>query len=211
MPKLPILKSKQPDPATTRIHIEDPFAATKLADEIYRRLSEAGIEHNKRPVVILCIGTDRSTGDALGPLVGSRLARSSQDTFAVYGTLDEPVHATNLARVIAEIQAKYDHPFVIAVDACLGYPDNVGYVNLSDGPLKPGAGVKKSLPAVGEMHITGVVNVGGFMEYMILQNTRLSVVMQIADVIAGGLEQTMSTHRQAAVAAECPVQPTALN
>lgn len=207
MSKLSILRSKQPEPATTRIHIEDPFAAAKIADAIYRRLVEAGIEENQRPIVVLCIGTDRSTGDALGPLVGSKLAQASENMFAVYGTLNEPVHATNLVQVVAEIRAKYDHPFVIAIDACLGYPDNVGYVNLSDGPLKPGAGVKKSLPAVGEMHITGVVNVGGFMEYTILQNTRLNIVMRIADVIAAGLEQTMATHRQAAVAADRTLQP----
>jgi len=33
----------------------------------------------------------------------------------------------------------------------------------------------------------GVVNVGGFMEYFVLQNTRLSLVMRMADVIAEGL------------------------
>lgn len=202
MSGLSILEPAKRDPATMRIHIEDPFAATKLADELYRQLSAVRLENGDRPVVILCIGTDRSTGDALGPLVGSRLARSSGRMFTVHGTLDEPVHATNLKQVMADIKTRYDHPFIIAIDACLGYPDNVGCVNLGAGPLKPGAGVKKSLPAVGEMHITGVVNVGGFMEYMILQNTRLSKVMRIADVIAAGVEQSMATHRQAAVTVE---------
>lgn len=204
---MPIPRAKEPDSATTRIHIEDPFAVTKLADDLFRRLSGAGVDNGRRPVVILCIGTDRSTGDALGPLVGSRLARSAENLFAVHGTLEQPVHATNLAQVLAEIRTTYEHPFVIAVDACLGYPDSVGYVNLGDGPLRPGAGVKKSLPEVGEIHITGVVNVGGFMEYMILQNTRLSKVMQIADVIAAGLEQSLATHRQAAVTMEPTGRP----
>ncbi|MNJ05080.1 hypothetical protein D3C73_1661750 [compost metagenome] len=34
------------------------------------------------------------------------------------------------------------------------------------------------------MHITGIVNVGGFMEYFVLQNTRLSLVMDLAELIA---------------------------
>jgi hypothetical protein len=37
------------------------------------------------------------------------------------------------------------------------------------------------------MHIVGVVNVGGFMEYLVLQNTRLSLVMRMAEVISTGL------------------------
>jgi len=53
--------------------------------------------------------------------------------------------------------------------------------------LKPGAGVKKELPVVGDIHITGVVNVGGFMEYFVLQNTRLHLVISMAEVIAKGI------------------------
>ena len=34
------------------------------------------------------------------------------------------------------------------------------------------------------MAISGIVNVGGFMEYVVLQNTRLSLVMNMANKIA---------------------------
>jgi putative sporulation protein YyaC len=47
--------------------------------------------------------------------------------------------------------------------------------------------VNKELPEVGELHITGIVNVAGFMEYFVLQNTRLGLVMKMADVIAASL------------------------
>jgi hypothetical protein len=36
------------------------------------------------------------------------------------------------------------------------------------------------LPEIGDLHITGVVNVSGFMEHSVLQNTRLSVVVNMA-------------------------------
>ncbi|MFY9218842.1 MAG: DUF1256 domain-containing protein, partial [Tepidanaerobacteraceae bacterium] len=55
------------------------------------------------------------------------------------------------------------------------------------GSLKPGAGVNKKLPPVGNFHITGVVNVGGFMEYLVLQNTRLFTVMKMVDIISLGM------------------------
>ena len=53
--------------------------------------------------------------------------------------------------------------------------------------IKPGAGVKKNLPPVGDMHITGIVNLGGFMEYIVLQNTRLSLVMNMAETISSAV------------------------
>lgn len=137
--------------------------------------------------VLLCIGTDRSTGDSLGPLVGTKVTGQLPPQVTVYGTLDRPVHAVNLEATIKEIEENFANPFIIAVDACLGRTENIGFINIKPGPLRPGTGVNKHLPAVGQMHIIGVVNVGGFMEYLVLQNTRLSLVMRMAEVISTGL------------------------
>lgn len=147
------------------------------------------LKHADEDIVIVCIGTDRSTGDALGPLVGSKLEGLHSRYLQVYGTLDDPVHAMNLNEKMEHIHLSHPRSTVIAVDACLGQFSNVGNINVADGPLKPGAGVKKELPPVGNFHITGIVNVGGFMEYFVLQNTRLSVVMKMADTIASGLSK----------------------
>lgn len=164
-------------------------AVESLAEKFLYLLHEHG---HARQLVIVCIGTDRSTGDALGPLVGSKLsARLLDERVSVYGTLESPVHAVNLKETIDEIQNRYDNPFVVAIDACLGQLSSVGLVTLAKGPLKPGAGVNKVLPEVGEYHITGIVNVGGFMEYFVLQNTRLSVVMRMADCIADSLHKAI--------------------
>lgn len=175
----------------TKIHIEDPLAASKFALDLIYRLERFGIDRDN-PKILLCIGTDRSTGDCLGPLVGSKIDLTKQDFFAVYGTLDKPVHASNLKEKLAEIHSNYKDPFIIAVDACLGQIENVGCINLGDGSLQPGAGVNKDLPPVGQIHITGIVNVGGFMEYLVLQNTRLNMVMRLADVIVGGLNKAIA-------------------
>lgn len=175
----------------TKIHVEDPMATSKFAWDLVTRLQRLGVERDK-PKVLLCIGTDRSTGDCLGPLVGSKIDSTQQDFFTVYGTLEKPVHASNLKERLDEIHSVYKDPFVIAVDACLGRIENVGCVNLGDGSLQPGAGVNKDLPPVGQIHVTGIVNVGGFMEYLVLQNTRLNLVMRLADVIVGGLNKTIS-------------------
>ena len=72
--------------------------------------------------------------------------------------------------------------------------DHVGCISVGNGPIKPGAGLKKELPAVGDMHITGVVNTGGFMDFLVLQSTRLSVVMKMADIIARGLHMAFNEY-----------------
>ncbi|MFD2368928.1 spore protease YyaC [Brevibacillus sp. GCM10020057] len=143
-------------------------------------------------IVLVCIGTDRSTGDALGPLVGSKLQSYGSRHLHIYGTLDDPVHAMNLKEKLDLIQTRHPRSTIIAVDACLGQFSHVGNINVINGPLKPGAGVKKELPTVGTFHITGIVNVGGFMEYFVLQNTRLAVVMNMAEIIASGLSKAVS-------------------
>ncbi|OAS16800.1 spore protease YyaC [Paenibacillus oryzisoli] len=141
-----------------------------------------------QPIVVICVGTDRSTGDALGPLVGSHLNRTTTlRNLHLFGTLDEPVHAMNLAETVETIHKQFQNPFIVAVDACLGQVASVGCIQVAHGPLKPGAGVNKDLPPVGDIHVTGIVNVGGFMEYFVLQNTRLSLVMNMATVIGDAL------------------------
>lgn len=168
-----------------RVAYDDPLAVTKLATALGYYWQQLDPERVRR-LVVVGIGTDRSTGDSLGPLVGSRLVQQVPG-LTVLGTLDNPVHAANLTEHLQALYAQVPRPLVLAIDACLGQKESVGFITLAEGPLRPGAGVHKELPAVGDLHITGVVNVGGYMEYMVLQNTRLSLVMRMAERIAAAV------------------------
>ncbi|GAB6172709.1 spore protease YyaC [Paradesulfitobacterium aromaticivorans] len=165
------------EPQKLKAHMDDNLGTAKLENRLINLFQSA----QQRPAIVLCIGTDRSTGDSLGPLIGTNLSRLGLPQLNVFGTLDQPVHATNLVEHLTMIDKSFVNPFVIAIDACLGRLDSVGCITLSEGPLRPGAGVHKNLPEVGEAHLTGIVNVGGFMEYMVLQNTRLSLVWHMAE------------------------------
>ncbi|MNM48973.1 hypothetical protein D3C76_277520 [compost metagenome] len=154
---------------------------------IHRLLLHFGQVTPGQDMVIVCIGTDRSTGDCLGPLVGSALAKYHSSHFHLYGTLEEPVHAMNLKETLDQIHSRFVDPYIISIDACLGQTSSVGSIQVVQGPLRPGAGVNKELPPVGDIHLTGIVNVGGFMEYFVLQNTRLSLVMRLSEIISNCL------------------------
>ncbi|HHY38939.1 MAG TPA: spore protease YyaC [Clostridia bacterium] len=191
-----------------RISIHELFAAEKISVALLQ--AKALLPFEPTECIVVCVGSDRSTGDCLGPLVGTGLLKQPRPGLRVYGTLDEPVHAGNLQAVIEGLSAalpgcgacdgeafeadgdvmaptKKRIPLIIGVDASLGHSNHVGTVAVGTGPLRPGAGVQKALPEIGHLFLTGTVNVGGFMDYMVLQNTRLSVVMKMADTMARGL------------------------
>ena len=164
----------------------EPNADLMIANYINHFASIHRYEH----WVVVCVGTDRSIGDSLGPLVGTKLKLYEAPGLTVLGTLDEPVHALNLQQTIDYIKEKHPRSGIFAIDASLGQLSSVGTIQIMDGPLKPGAGVKKELPEIGDFHLTGIVNIGGFMEYFVLQNTRLSLVMRMSELIFTSLTKT---------------------
>ena len=148
------------------------------------------IQRNKyknKQIVFLCIGSDRATGDCLGPIVGYKLSKLPQPNIILYGTLDQPVHAKNLSETMSHIYQNHRNALVIAIDASLGKSGHIGYITLGEGPLLPGAGVDKALPPVGDIFITGIVNFSGMLDHMLLQTTRLNIVMILADFICTGI------------------------
>lgn len=130
------------------------------------------------PVNVLAIGSDRTTGDCLGPLVGEYLLGMGKVN--VYGTLDSPVHAANMIEVVPEITG-----FTVAVDAALGSP--VGGISVRKGPLAPGAAFGRELPVVGNVSISGLVCETGPLGFERLRSVRLGFVRRVARTIAHGI------------------------
>jgi len=170
------------------INIEDNNASKNFNKSLKNILKD---KFSLKSIVILNIGTDRSTGDCLGALVGYKLKNLKHNNIHIYGNLDNPVHAKNLEQNMNIIKEKHKDSFVIAIDASLSSSDNIGRINISDIPIKPGSGVGKNLPEVGDIAITGVVNTYGYNEFLTLQNTRLNIVMKMADLISSGLMKVL--------------------
>lgn len=148
------------------------------------------LPHAFSEVIALCIGTDRSTGDSLGPLTGTVFSQMNPQRILVYGTLHAPVHAINLHETIAAIYKVYRNPFIIAIDASLGKSKSVGDIMTNNESIRPGSALNKNLVPVGDAYLTGVVNIGGVMDFAILQSTRLSMVHDMATQLAEILFKT---------------------
>lgn len=171
-------------------------------------------KNGHRPILFLCIGSDRVPGDCLGPLVGYKLehlSRSMPDQFIVCGSLAHPVHAVNLRQKLHRIRRLGDF-LTIAVDASIGSKNTLGTLCLSPGSLYPGEGVAKSLPPVGDIAITGVTSCEENPIPFHRQNVPLSFVMNLADEIYQGLFTFLTAYRPTApCTVSAPPQATGLH
>jgi putative sporulation protein YyaC len=154
-------------------------------------LSEAIIKHYfEKPeyieIVIVCIGTNRYSGDSLGPMVGSRLSEKLEGyrNVHIYGTWEKPVHALNLQKTLSHIVKNHSRAYIIAVDACLGQFYKIGTLQVVDEPLQPGLSLDKQLPPIGHVHIKGIINNYGPLNHKVLEHTSLTFVKDMADVIS---------------------------
>ncbi|MFP5112087.1 spore protease YyaC [Bacillaceae bacterium C204] len=159
-------------------------------NEFVNKLTEV-LTNTSREVIFLCVGSDRSTGDSLGPIVGTML-KETDILLPVYGTLEKPVHALNINKILKEINQTHNDPFILGIDACLGDEKQIGFIFLKEGSLIPGMAVNKKLPHVGEYHMKAVVNyLDPLSPAQSLNNTRLYTVMMIAEAMTKIITQAV--------------------
>ncbi|WP_288222413.1 spore protease YyaC [uncultured Clostridium sp.] len=166
-----------------------PNSYIEIGEFLYKKL--INIINDNKQIIFICIGTDRCTGDSLGPIVGYKLKSSiknaSKKSIYIYGSLENPVHAKNLVDIIDKVRVNFNNPYIVAIDSCLGKTSNIGKVFIDSKPISPGLALNKDLPPIGDLSITGIVNISGNYEFLILQNTRLYTVMSLADCISKGI------------------------
>lgn len=166
-------------------------ASSELAHLLRKCIST--VDRQWDEILFICIGSDRITGDSLGPLIGQQLSKYHWRRIFVYGTLDAPVHALNLEETMDKLKKKHPAALTVAIDASLGSKKHVGFITVGTGPICPGSGVHKKLPPVGDLFITGILNVSGAFEHLTLQTTRLCAVMQMAETITAGITKTLDS------------------
>ena len=134
-------------------------------------------KNNFSDTIIFCIGTDRVTGDSLGPIVGYKLANLFKDTqVKVIGDLDNVVNANNVQKEINKIYVKYKSPCIIAIDSALSSKNNLGDIIVSKEQIKLGDGLGKKIGSIGDISIKAVVGIDNQKvehNFKNLQNTRL--------------------------------------
>ncbi|MGL5765265.1 MAG: spore protease YyaC, partial [Sarcina sp.] len=132
--------------------------------------------------IIICIGTDKCIGDSLGPLTGT-LLKENNCPIPVYGTLENPIHALNLELEVAKIKLKHPTSKIIAIDACIGNSKAIGEIQIRPEGLKPGKGVGKALPIIGDLSIIGIIDTSDITCSFSNRVIRLNFIMEMSKVI----------------------------
>lgn len=183
------IQNELPHYQVAKAHFKNNYQLKYLSDFIRNKLPIG------KRVAIICIGTSRSTGDSLGPIVGTLLSKYGFANADVYGTIECPVHALNLEQIINKVLLSEDLPFIIAVDSALGRKSSVGMIYADNRPVQPGAALNRKLQQVGDVSVTGVINVMNQRSLAMVQNTKQGKVMQMAEAIAGCLERALRIER----------------
>lgn len=138
--------------------------------------------------VILCIGSDLSVGDSLGPVTGTKLKRllAGLNCF-VYGTLSKPITAHEVKYMNDFLKFTHPNSPVIAVDAAVGLAGDIGLIKIARRGLKPGSGANKKLQKVGDISIMGIIAEQSVFNYSLFSATRLNVIYKMSDIIAEGI------------------------
>lgn len=148
---------------------ESVFAQEQLLEKL---TTIAQLHPSLDELVFVCIGTDQSTGDVFGPMMGTVLKQLGFPH--VVGTMEDPCDAYKVEKAIAQLPVE---KMIVAIDASLGKAKQVGSITIQQGPIQPGAATGRRLPFVGDYSIVGIVNEMGPKAYWKIQNTSLYIVM----------------------------------
>lgn len=171
----------------TRDDLYDNFVK-EFACKLKRQISEN--EYDK--IIFFCVGTDRITGDSFGPIVGYKLKYLFKEMpeIEIYGHLDKNISASNANDIIKHIRNTYKNPLIIAIDSAISKKENIGKIVIENNGIHLGKALNKKINYIGNLSIKGIVsqnvNVPQY-NFKLLQNTSLSLVMNMADVVASGI------------------------
>ena len=140
------------------------------------------------PPVIICVGSDLSVGDSLGPVTGTKLKEKLRGlNVYVYGTLSKPITAHEIKYTEEFIRRTHPDSPVIAIDAAVGVAGDIGLIKIAKRSLKPGSGANKKLAKLGDISIMGIVAEKSLFNYSLFSSTRLNIVYKMAEIISEGV------------------------
>ena len=152
------------------------------------------IEKDPLPPVIMCVGCNSTSGDKLGPLVGELLTHKYNIRTFVYGTVNRPLTAINVAPYYNFIKRNHTSK-ILVVDAALGSEKDYGVINIYKGGIKPAAAMLKNLPCIGDYSLIANVSMFGTKNLTALAAANMKSIAEMAENIAFGIHDAIVLHK----------------
>jgi putative sporulation protein YyaC len=147
-------------------------------------------ENNPLPVV-MCIGSDRVSGDLLGPAVGKKLVEEYNLRAYVYGVTGRNINGANIDFYDGFIREAHKGSKVVAVDACLGSRREIGKIKVGSRGVGAGHAVRKSGKRYGDVGVVGIVAENAEDNVMQLISVEVSLVEELSERIAEYLAENL--------------------
>ena len=71
------------------------------------RFYRLNLKNNFTDIIFICVGSNKLTGDSLGPIVGAKLKQKLGTNIAIIGTTETPVNYENIKEINDNIKIKY--------------------------------------------------------------------------------------------------------
>ncbi len=150
-------------------------------------------------VLFLCIGSEKISGDSLGPIVGTLLREKYKLPYPVIGCEDMPVNGVNIDKYKNYVHRFFPAHRIIAIDAALGDKGDIGRIRYRRGGVRAGGALGLNNQPVGELAILGVVGERGGEPMQTLLNTPFERVVSLAERIAQAINEVFGVKELSAV------------
>lgn len=143
-------------------------------------LANLYIEKESSPI-FLCVGSDKVVSDALAPITASILKNKYGINKDIFGNMEYNINSKNLQETIEKIKRISNKPICL-IDATIGEECDIGLIKI----LRGGSFAKALTGGclVGDFSILGVTNCVGVSNKYFLRNTKLKIVIDMANAIA---------------------------
>lgn len=148
-------------------------------------LAKEMVVNNLEPL-FLCVGTDKVISDSVAPIVATLLKHKYKITSKVIGDLIYNINAHNLKKAVTEIKEKYPKNTIILIDSTIGNIEDLGDVIFKKGGSIAG-GLNGHKEKVGDYSILGISSCYGVTNKTLLNGTRLSLILKMANFIADAI------------------------
>ena len=146
-------------------------------------------------IIFLCIGTNKIIGDAIGPIVGSKIKHLENSYIRIYGTVENNLNFNNAKTIIKDVYNNYDKSCIITIDAAMSNNANLGDIFFSSGIIKIGKALEKKLSFYSDINIKYVVGESLFNKNRnleVLKNVEKEKINEDALFMSKGIENVMS-------------------
>lgn len=154
--------------------------------------------NNKDKVIIfLCIGTNKVTGDSLGPIVGTNLQKmlKGNKRIKVFGNMNNPINALNIKENIDYINKMYMDKYIIVIDSAVSDKNLIGEIFITRNKTILGNGINNKISEIGDISIKCSVckdEYSSVNNFKSLQNVPKRFIKNLANIVSIGICEVVS-------------------